>query len=178
MHACFRACAFSTCVNTDTKRSSNKIKINRISVLLTYPNYYTYCYYFGPCFAGGGSRLTVYGAENYSHNINLFVYRSDVGGSSIMASSNEVKTAMLIRLSKNQMYSTNYEGFNCYKQDKGLFAFDMMYMGLNRVVGSSHRPGEGLCSVCIYFLKESVQDLHGPKVISLVIRDILRSPAA
>ncbi|KAI0208607.1 hypothetical protein LSAT2_006707 [Lamellibrachia satsuma] len=125
----------------------------------------------------GDSHTTVYDAEIHSSHNNLYVYRSDVGGSSLVTSSDAVKTAMLIRLSKNQMYSTNYEGFNYYKQDKGLFAFDTMYMGLNRVVGSKYRTGQGLCSVCIYFLKESVQDLHGPKIISPVLGKFPRSPA-
>ena len=66
-----------------------------------------------------------------------------------------------------QMYATNYEGFNYYKADNGLFAFNTMYLGLNRVVShikgppSAGRKGQGLCSVCIYFLKETVEDLHG-----------------
>ena len=86
--------------------------------------------------AGGDSSTTLYDAEIHSYNNYLKVYRSDVGGSSLMTSTTSVKTAMLIRLSKKQMYVTNYEGFNYYKQDKGLFAFDAMYMGLNRVVGN------------------------------------------
>ena len=116
----------------------------------------------------GDSGTTHYDAEIHSYNNYLKVYRSDVGGSSLMTSTTSVKTAMLIRLSKMQMYATNYEGFNYYKQDKGLFAFDTMYMGLNRVVHyiygypSGGRTGRGLCSVCIYFLKETVRDLHSP----------------
>ena len=116
----------------------------------------------------------MYDAEIHSFNGGLNVYRSDVGGKGRLMASNAVKTAMLIRLSKNHMYFTNYEDVNYYKQDKGLFAFDTMYMGLNRVVLTSGRPGKGLCSVCIYFLKESVQDLHGPNVISPVIGEFLR----
>ena len=77
-----------------------------------------------------------------------------------MTSSYAVKTAMLIRLSKMQMYATNYEGYNYYKQDEGL------YIGVNRVVksiyGYSGCTGRGLCSVCIYFLKDTVKDLHVP----------------
>ncbi|KAK2168339.1 hypothetical protein NP493_1234g00009, partial [Ridgeia piscesae] len=113
----------------------------------------------------GDSGSTRQDAEIHSYNEYLKVFRSDVGGSSCLTSNqNTVKTAMLIRLSKMQMYATNYEGFDYYKQDRGLFAFDTMYMGLNRVVsyiyGSSSRTGRGLCSVCIYFLKDSVRDLH------------------
>ena len=96
-----------------------------------------------------------------------------------MTSSDAVKTAMLIRLSKMQMYATNYEGYNYYTQDEGLFAFDTMYMGLNRVVksisgpASTSRTGQGLCSVCIYFLKETVKDLHGPGGVKPVVGDFV-----
>ena len=74
---------------------------------------------------------------------------------------------MLIRLSKFQMYATNYEGYNYYNQHEGLFVFDTMYMGLNRVADSSRwssrRTDRGLGSVCIYFLKDSVASLHAPR---------------
>ena len=129
--------------------------------------------------AGGDSSTTLYDAEIHSYYNYLKVYRSDVGGSSLMTSTTSVKTAMLIRLSKKQMYVTNYEGFNYYKQDSGLFAFDAMYMGLNRVVGniygspSMSRTGRGLCSVCIYFLKDTVKDLHGPTVVKQVVGDFV-----
>ena len=118
--------------------------------------------------AAGDSSTTVYDAEIHSNSNSLKAYRSDVGGSSLITSTPSVKTAMLIRLSKKQMYATNYEGFNYYKEDSGLFFFDTMYMGLNRVVksisgpASDDRTGRGLCSVCIYFLKDTVKDLHGP----------------
>ena len=117
--------------------------------------------------AGGDYLSTLYDAEIHSYSKSLKVYRSDVGGSGLLTSkSNAVKTAMLIRLSKNQIYVTNYEGYSYYKKHKGLFAFDTMYMGLNRVVhrrfGSPtrNRKGRGLCSVCIYFLKYTVKSLH------------------
>ena len=109
---------------------------------------------------------TLYDAEIHSINKYLRVYRSDVGGSGLLTKSYAVKTAMLIRLSKNQLYVTNYEGYSYYKEHKGLFAFDTMYMGLNRVIrrlsGSpvANRKGRGLCSVCIYFLKDTVRSLH------------------
>ena len=122
-----------------------------------------------PCvYIAGDSGTTHYDAEIHSYNNYLKVYRSDVGGSSLITSTPTVKTAMLIRLSKMQMYATNYEGFNYYKQDRGLFAFDTMCMGLNRVVHyiygypSGGRTGRSLCSVCIYFLKETVRDLYAP----------------
>ena len=117
-------------------------------------------------FAGGDALSTLYDAEIHSYSKYLKVYRSDVGGSGLLISSKAVKTAMLIRLSNNQMYVTNYEGYNYYKEHNGLFAFDTMYMGLNRVVhrrfGSPvrNRKGRGLCSVCIYFLKNTVKSLH------------------
>ncbi|KAK2171353.1 hypothetical protein NP493_1066g02007 [Ridgeia piscesae] len=116
----------------------------------------------------GDSGTTRYDAEIHSmYSDKLYVYRSDVGGSTLITSSHSVKTAMLIRLSRMQMYVTNYEGYNYYRQETGLFAFDTMYMGLNRVVANLHgspsgaRTGRGLCSVCIYFLKDTVGDLHG-----------------
>ena len=118
-------------------------------------------------FTGGDSGTTEYNAEIHSYDNYLKAYRSDVGGSSVITSTTTVKTDMLIRLSTMQMYVTNYEGFNYYKPDSGLFAFDTMYMGLNRVVDNINGPpslgrtGRGLCSVCIYFLKETVGDLHG-----------------
>ena len=125
------------------------------------------CY---PFIAAGDSGSTRHDAEIHSYNDYMKVFRSDVGGSSCLTSKrNTIKTAMTIQLSKNQMYATNYAGFNYYTQDRGLFAFDTMYMGLNRVVsslyGSRSRTGRGLCRVCIYFLKESVRDLHQPYAI-------------
>jgi len=116
--------------------------------------------------AGGDMLSTLYDAEIHSINKYLRVYRSDVGGSGLLTKSYAVKTAMLIRLSKNQLYVTNYEGYSYYKEHNGLFAFDTMYMGLNRVIrrlsGSpvANRKGRGLCSVCIYFLKDTVRSLH------------------
>ena len=130
--------------------------------------------------AAGDSGTTVYDSEIHSYNNYLKVYRSDVGGSSLITSTNSVKTAMLIRLSKKQMYVTNYEGFNYYKQDKGLFAYNTMYMGLNRVVKSIYgnpsggRTGRGLCSVCIYFLKNTVRDLHGRRVLISAVQHSVR----
>ena len=118
-------------------------------------------------FTAGDSGTTHYDAEIQGKGSYLTAYRSDMGGSSLITSTTSVKTAMLIRLSHMQMYATNYEDFNYYKEDKGLFAFNTMYMGLNRVVhyisGSANggRTGRGLCSVCIYFLKYTVKDLHG-----------------
>ena len=118
-------------------------------------------------FTGADNGTTEYNAEIHSYDNYLKAYRSDVGGSSLITSTTTVKTDMLIRLSAMNMYITNYEGFNYYKADGGLFAFDTMYMGLNRVVDyingppSPGRTGRGLCSVCIYFLKETVGDLHG-----------------
>jgi len=116
---------------------------------------------------GPFSSTTRYNAEIHSYDNYLEVYRSDAGGSSLITSTPSVKTAMLIRLSAMRMYVTNYEGFNDYTEDSGLFYFNTMYMGLNRVVDylfglpSPGRTGGGLCSVCIYFLKENVIDLHG-----------------
>ena len=118
-------------------------------------------------FTAGDSGTTHYDAEVQGKSNYLSAYRSDVGGSTLITSTTSVKTAMLIRLSKMQMYATNYEGFNYYKEDSGLFIFNTMYMGLNRVVHhisgypSGGRTGRGLCSVCIYFLRETVKDLHG-----------------
>ena len=141
---------------------------------------YTSCFNMLLVSAAGDSGTTHYDAEIHSYNNYLKAYRSDVGGSSLITSTTSVKTAMLIRLSKMQMYATNYEGYNYYKQDKGLFAFDMMYMGLNRVVKSIYGPpsagrrGRGLCSVCIYFLKETVRDLHGPRVLISPVQHSVR----
>ncbi|KAI0234908.1 hypothetical protein LSAT2_014727 [Lamellibrachia satsuma] len=128
---------------------------------------------------GGDSGTTRCDAEIHSYRDYLKVFRSDVGGSTLLKSQRfAVKTAMLIRLSKNQMYAANYEGFNYYIQDRGLFAFDTMYMGLNRVVssiyGSTYRTGRGLCSVCIYFLKETVYDIHRPFYGPRVLKDDFR----
>lgn len=130
------------------------------------------------CFAAGDYDSTEYDAEINSHNDNLQVYRSDVGGSgSLVATKSTVKTALLIRLSKNQMYVTNYEGVNYYKEDVGLFAFDTMYMGLNRVVnhiyGPTRRTGRGVCSVCIYFLNDTVKDLHEWSFIDPVTNTVM-----
>ncbi|KAI0234907.1 hypothetical protein LSAT2_014726 [Lamellibrachia satsuma] len=112
----------------------------------------------------GDSRSTQYDAEIHSYNTNLKVFRSDVGGSNLVTSNKSVKKAMLLRLSHNQMYATDYEHINYYKEDIGLFSFDTMYMGLNRVVqsyrGRATRTGRGLCSVCIQFLEDTVKDLH------------------
>ena len=105
-------------------------------------------------------------AEIHSYNNYLKAYRSILRRSSLITSTTSVKTALLIRLSAMKMNVTNYEGFNYYKADGGLFAFNTMYMGLNRVVKHSKGPpnagrtGRGLCSVCISFLKESVSELH------------------
>ena len=119
-------------------------------------------------FTAGDCSTTTYDAEIHSmYSDKLYVYRSDFAGSTLITSSHSVKTAMLIRLSRMQMYATNYEGYNYYRQETGLFAFDTMYMGLNRVVDYIHgsasagRTGRGMCSVCIYFLKDTVEDLHG-----------------
>ena len=118
-------------------------------------------------FVGGDSSTTHYDAEIHSYNSGMYVFENDYQGSDILAASASVKSAMLIRLSKFQMYATNYEGYNYYNAHKGLFAFDTMYIGLNRVVDSSRwssrRTGRGLCSVCIYFLKESTASLHDPR---------------
>ena len=118
-------------------------------------------------FVGGDSSTTHYDAEIHSYNSGMYVFENDYQGSDILAASASVKSAMLIRLSKFQMYATNYEGYNYYNAHKGPFAFDTMYMGLNRVVDSSRwssrRIGRGLCSVCIYFLKESTASLHDPR---------------
>ena len=113
-------------------------------------------------FLGGDSSTTHHHAEIHSYNTGMYVFKNDYQGSDILEASASVKSVMLIRLSKFQMYATNY-----YKQHKGLFVFDTMYMGLNRVVDSSRwssrRTGRGLCSVCIYFLKDSVASLHAPR---------------
>ena len=128
-------------------------------------------------FTGGDSDTTEYDAEIHSYSKYLKAYRSDVGGATLIKSPPSVKTALLIRLSKMQMYATNYEGFDYYKQDTGLFAIDTMYMGLNRVVENIHEPtkrtGRGLCSVCVYFLKETVSDLHDTFPIVTTIPSIL-----
>ena len=116
---------------------------------------------------GGDSSTTHYDAEIHSYNTGMYVFKNDYQGSDILEARAPVKSAMLIRLSKFQMYATNYEGYNYYNQSEGLFVFDTMYMGLNRVVDSSRwssrRTGRGLCSVCIYFLKDSVASLHAPR---------------
>ena len=115
-------------------------------------------------FSDGHPGITLLDAEIHSYNNYFYAYRTD-RDSSLIRAAPSVKTAMLIRLSKMQMYVTNYEGFNYYKQDKRLFFFDTMYMGLNRVVQPINGPpsaghtGRGLCSVCISFLVESVTDL-------------------
>ena len=114
-------------------------------------------------FVGGDSSTTHYDAEIHSYNSGMYAFENDYQGSDNLEASPSVKSAMLIRLSKFQMYATNYEGYNYYNAHKGLFAFDTMYLGLNRVVGSSSRSGRGMCSVCIYFLKESTASLHDPR---------------
>ena len=116
-------------------------------------------------FIGGDASSTSYDAEIHSNSATLRMYKNDIAGSGLHKSdAGVVKTAMLIRLSKSQVYATNYEGYNYYTQHTGLFAFDTMYMGLNRVVRGSYRSGRGLCSVCIYFLKQSTEYLHSPKI--------------
>ena len=82
-------------------------------------------------------------------------------------SSPSVKTALLIRLSTMQMYATNYEDFNYYKESGGLLHLRTTYLGLNRVVYNPYkqpnadRTGRGLCSVCMSFMKQTVKELHG-----------------
>ena len=116
--------------------------------------------------ADNGANHFVFNAEIHSYNNYLKAFRSGVGGNNILTSATSVKNALLIRLSTGQMYVTNYEGFNYYKEDSGLFAFNTMYIGMNGGVDDIFGPpiagrrGRGVCSVCIYFLYESVSDLH------------------
>ena len=118
-------------------------------------------------FIGAYSDTNHHDADIHSYNNYLKAYRSHVGRSSLITASPSVKTAMLIQLSRMQMYATNKEGFNYYTEDSGLFLLNQVYMGLNRVVRNIYGPpnagrtGRGLCSVCISFLKETVTDLHG-----------------
>ena len=121
------------------------------------------------CFLTGadsGANTYVLNAEIHSYNNYLKAYRSAVGGNNLIKLSRSVKKKLLIRLSTRQMFVTNHEGFNYYKEDSGLFAFNTMYMGLNRVVDNIYGPpiagrtGRGLCSVCISFMNKSVSDLH------------------
>ena len=42
----------------------------------------------------------------------MYVFENDYQGSDLLESSASVKSAMLIQLSKFQMYATNYEGYN------------------------------------------------------------------
>ena len=121
---------------------------------------------------GSYSSANRYEAEIRGYNKYLMVdHEQFADGSSVKIHSPTIKTAMLIRLSKQQMSVTNYYGYNIYRQDPGLFKFDTMYMGLNRVIQSSNtnptdgRTGRGLCSVCIYFLKETARDLYSTPVL-------------
>ncbi|KAI0217210.1 hypothetical protein LSAT2_030905, partial [Lamellibrachia satsuma] len=103
---------------------------------------------------GGDYLSTLYDAELHALGRTMRVYRSDVGGSGLLAAlANTVKSKMSIRLAKEEMYATNYAGSNVYLKDKGLFYFDKIYMGLNRVVYTkvNNRVGTGLCYVSISF---------------------------
>ena len=116
--------------------------------------------------ADNGANHFVFNAEIHSYNNYLKAFRSGVGGNNALTSAPSVKKALLIRLSAMKMYITNYEGFNYYKEDRGLFAFNTMYMGMNGGVDDIFGPpiagrrSRGVCSVCISFLYESVSELH------------------
>ena len=128
------------------------------------PRLIAICLFTGADSGGATNELD---AEIHSYNNYLKAYRSVLKHNSLITSTSSVKTALLIRLSRMQMYVTNYEGFNYYKEDGGLFYLSTTYLGLNRVVKhiygppSAGRTGRGLCSVCISFLKQTVKELHG-----------------
>ena len=113
--------------------------------------------------SAGDYLSTLYDAEIHAVGSTMRVYRSDVGGSGLLATlTNTVKNDMSVRLAKNEMYETNYAGSNVYLKDKGLFYFDTMYMGLNRVVytKANNRVGTGLCSVSITFSASGIPNTY------------------
>ena len=110
-----------------------------------------------------GGTTTLYDAEIHALGSTMRVYRSDVGGSGLLAAlTKTVKNEMSIRLARDEMYATNYAGSNVYLKDKGLFYFDTMYMGLNRVVYTkvNNRVGTGLCSVTIEFSADGIPNIY------------------
>ena len=68
-------------------------------------------------------------------------------------------------MSKNQLCIYNGNGGLIYKQNKCLFAFNQMFLGLNRVIhynmggASGGRVGTGLCEVCGYWSNKKVSQM-------------------
>ena len=102
---------------------------------------------------------------------NLYVYQSDIGGNVGEITNGAVQNYLMVRLSRHQLLTDNFQVASSYRTGKGYFAFDTMYFGFNRVVQradgapSGRRFGEGLCSLCISFNYETTAQLRGKKVM-------------
>ena len=119
---------------------------------------------------GGDAYTTVYNSEVHSVGSNMYVYKSLKGGNGRRLYEGVVRTSLLVRISRFRFYATNYEGFNRYVSDRGLFYYNWMWLGINRVVHYKNsfwaydkRYGSGLCSVCVFFHRQNVYQIDVKK---------------
>ena len=117
-------------------------------------------------FLGGGIGGVEYDAEIWGYYSHLYAYGNmKYGTSPLISVHGGVQTAMFIEMSRRNMYLKNYAGYYYSEPfDFRLFSYhtstisDPIYLGLNRVIHNLEgnpfggRTGNGLCSVCIYFL--------------------------
>lgn len=110
-----------------------------------------------------------YAAEIHNVGNRLLVYKNDLQDGCRSKNMFDLPASMTseltIRVSFNQMCVYNGAGVKIFKQDKCLFRFDTMYLGLNRVIHnnagyvSGNRVGTGLCNVCVRWSSEPVADM-------------------